>query len=74
MRRLTTRAIEVTDVAFSPDGTHILAAGGAGTVRLRPAHYHDSIRCLDGVLARDLTPDERARYGIADDGSAGRDQ
>jgi len=68
VRRLTTPATEVKDVSFSPDGTHILTAGGDATTRLWPTDYHDTIGYLCGVLTRDLTADERAQYGIADEG------
>jgi WD40 repeat protein len=34
----------VNDMAFSPDGKHILTAGGDTTARLWPTDYHDTIR------------------------------
>jgi hypothetical protein len=54
-------------VSFSPDGTHFLTGSGESTASLWPADYHDTIHYLCGVLTRDLTPEERAQYGIADD-------
>lgn len=67
LRRLTMQA-NVSDVSFSPDGRHFLIATGEASATLLPADYHQTIRYLCGVLARDLTPDERAQYGVADDG------
>jgi WD40 repeat protein len=64
---LTTQATEVRDVTFSPNGRYIVTAGGNATARLWHTDYHDTIRYLCGVLTRDLTPEERAHYGIAGD-------
>lgn len=51
---------------FSRDGKTIVTASDDKTARLWPADYHDTIRALCTELTRDLTPDERAQYGIAD--------
>jgi WD40 repeat protein len=72
LRRLTMQA-NVSDVNFSPDGRHFLIAIGEASATLLPADYHETIRYLCGVLARDLTPEERAQYGIADAGPTCRE-
>jgi hypothetical protein len=66
VRRLTTQST-ITDVSFSPDGTHFLTATGEAIASLWPTDYHDTIRYLCGALTRNLTAEERANYGIADD-------
>ena len=46
----------------------MLTASQDQTARLWYTDYHDTIRYLCGLLTRDLTPDERTQYGIADQG------
>jgi WD40 repeat protein/serine/threonine protein kinase/DNA-binding XRE family transcriptional regulator len=55
-------------IAFSPDGKHILTGSNDGAARLWDTDYHDAIRYLCGRLLRDFSDDERAQYGIPNDG------
>lgn len=55
-------------VAFTADGTRVLTAGAEGVARLRYIDLDDTIADLCSRLQRDFTPEERAQYGIPDDG------
>jgi WD40 repeat protein/transcriptional regulator with XRE-family HTH domain len=66
LRRFSGHSDMVHSVAFSPDGKYILTASLDKTARIWQTDYHDTVRYLCSVLTRDLTPDERAQYGIAD--------
>jgi WD40 repeat protein/transcriptional regulator with XRE-family HTH domain len=68
VRRFTGHTAEVRDVAFSPDGKYILTASFDGTARLWLADLNETIRAVCGLLTRDLTPEERVQFGIADQG------
>jgi WD40 repeat protein len=66
VRRFSGHSNTVRDVVFSPDGQYILTASHDNTARLWHTDYHDTITSVCGLLSRDLTPDERAEYGIID--------
>jgi WD40 repeat protein len=68
LRRFSGHSDMVHSVAFSPDGKYILTASLDKTARIWQTDYHDTVRYLCSVLTRDLTPDERAQYGITDPG------
>jgi WD40 repeat protein len=65
VRRLTGHSDDVRGVAFSPDGKNILTASLDKTAKLWQTDYHDTIRSLCEQLTRDLTTQERQKYGIA---------
>ena len=66
VRRFTGHTNKVRDVAFSPDGKYILTASDDGTARLWLTDLHDTIDAVCALLTRDLTPEERAQFGISD--------
>lgn len=68
IRRLGQHGDGVRSVAFAPDGTYVLTASADHTARLWHTDYHETIRYVCGLLSRDLTPEERTQYGIADQG------
>jgi WD40 repeat protein/transcriptional regulator with XRE-family HTH domain len=68
VRRFTGHTAEVRDVTFSPDGKYILTASHDGTARLWLTDLHDTIHAVCTVLTRDLTPEERTRFDISDQG------
>jgi len=68
LRRFIGHTGIVNTVAFSPDGKHVLTGSTDGTARLWDVDYHDTIRYLCARLVRDFTADERAQYGISNDG------
>jgi hypothetical protein len=68
LRRLGEHTGGIRSAAFSPDGKSIVTASADKTARIRPTDYHDTIRYLSALLIRALTPDERSRYGRADQG------
>ena len=53
-------------MAFSPDGKYIVTASEDFTARLWLTDYQDTIRAFCALLTRDLTPEERAQFGISD--------
>ena len=56
----------VSTAVFSPDGKYILTSSDDKTARLWFTDYQDTISYVCGLLTRDLTPDERAKYDIRD--------
>jgi WD40 repeat protein/transcriptional regulator with XRE-family HTH domain len=68
VRRITEHNNIVRSVAFSPDGKYILTANDDGTARLWLIDLQDMIRGVCNTLTRDLTPEERVQFGIADQG------
>jgi WD40 repeat protein len=68
VRRFTGHASEVRTVVFSPDGKYILTSSFDGTARLWLTDLHDTIRSVCALVTRDLTPEERAQFGISDQG------
>ena len=68
VRRFTGHTNEVRDVTFSPDGTYILTASEDSTARLWLTSLEDTVRAVCATLTRDLTPEERAQFGISDQG------
>jgi len=68
IRRFTGHTGEIRSVVFSPDGKFILTANEDNTARLWLIDLDDSIQAVCAMLTRDLTPEERAQYGITDDG------
>ncbi|NWG20313.1 MAG: PD40 domain-containing protein [Chloroflexi bacterium] len=55
-------------IAFTPDGRRMLTAGTAGTARLWDVEIADTVADICACLQCDFTPEERAQYGIPDDG------
>ncbi len=68
LRRFTGHQGSVDAVAFCHDGKYVLTGSADHTARLWRIDYHDTVRYLCSLLTRDLTPEERAQYGIADQG------
>jgi WD40 repeat protein len=56
----------VENVAFSPDGKHMVTSSDDGTAMLWDVNYHTTMEYLCSRLLRDFTDDERAQYGIPD--------
>jgi WD40 repeat protein len=56
----------VQAVAFSHDGKYVATGSADGTARLWHTDLQATLRDLCGLLTRDLTPDERTQYNIAD--------
>jgi hypothetical protein len=55
-------------IAFTADGTQVLTAARDGIARLRHIDLNDTVADLCSRVQRDFTPEERAQYGIPDDG------
>jgi WD40 repeat protein len=66
LRRFAGHTAGVEDAVFSPDGKYILTGSDDKTARLWDVDYHTTMQYLCSRLLRDLTPDERAQYGITD--------
>ena len=66
VRRFTGHTNEVREVSFSPDGKYILTASNDNTARLWLTDLQDTIQAVCVLLTRDLTPEERAQFGISD--------
>jgi WD40 repeat protein/transcriptional regulator with XRE-family HTH domain len=66
VRRFTGHGNWVRNAVFSPDGKYILTSSDDNTARLWLADLHDTLRAVCALLTRDLTPEERAQYGIID--------
>ena len=69
VRRFAGHTSEVRNVTFSPDGKYILTASNDDTARLWLTDLNSTIGAVCAVLTRDLTPEERAQFGISDQGS-----
>jgi WD40 repeat protein len=67
VRRFAGHTNEVRNVAFSPDGRYILTASADRTARRWLVDLQDTIREVCALLTRDLTPEERAQFGITGD-------
>lgn len=68
IRRFVRGPIEIVTVSFSSDGKYILTGSFDGNVRLWLVNVDETIRAICGLLTRDLTPEERAQFGISDQG------
>jgi WD40 repeat protein len=68
LRRLAGHSAIVNSVAFSPDGRYILTGSGDRTARLWDVDYRATVGAICGRLLRDFSDDERAQYGIPNDG------
>jgi WD40 repeat protein/serine/threonine protein kinase/DNA-binding XRE family transcriptional regulator len=66
LRRFVGHAGPVEIAIFTPDGRMVLTGSGDRTARLWYTQIDDTVKMLCSRLLRDLTPDERAQYGIAD--------
>jgi WD40 repeat protein len=66
VHRFTGHGNWVRNAVFSPDGKYILTSSDDNTARLWLADLHDTLRAVCALLTRDLTPEERAQYGIID--------
>jgi WD40 repeat protein len=56
----------VTSVAFLPGGQKIITGSMDGTIRTWITDYNDLLDYACTRIGKDLTPDERSRYGISD--------
>ncbi len=68
LRRFVGHTGTVYGVAFSLDERYVFTGSADNTVRRWDIDYHTTIDDLCGRLLRDITEQERAQYGIADDG------
>jgi WD40 repeat protein len=68
LRRFVGHSGMVRIAIFSPDGRYVLTGSGDRTARLWYTNLDDAVSALCGRLQRDFTAEERAQYGIADDG------
>lgn len=68
LRRFSSHTDEVRYVSFSPDGKYILTASQDGTARTWLIDLDNAIRAVCSVLTRDLTPEERTKFDIPDQG------
>jgi WD40 repeat protein len=64
VRRFTGHGDQVRMGTFSPDGKYIITASNDNTARLWHTDLDDTVAYVCGFLTRDLTPEERAQYGI----------
>jgi WD40 repeat protein len=68
LRRFVGHSGAVLTASFSPNGSYVLTGSGDRTARLWYTNLDDAVGALCGRLLRAFTPDERAQYGIPDDG------
>ena len=68
LRRFVGHTAGIEAVAYSPDGRYVLTGSDDGTAQIWFVDYHDVIHYLCAHLPRDLSPDERAKYNIEDQG------
>jgi WD40 repeat protein len=68
LRRFVGHKGTVLTAIFSPDGRYVLTGSGDRTARLWYTSLDDTVKMLCGRLLRDFTAEERAQYGIPDDG------
>src|SRR5262245_6665213 len=67
VRRFTGHTDVVNAVAFAADGKRDVTGRAETTRRYLRVDQQDVTRLACAALLRDLTPEERATYGIADD-------
>jgi WD40 repeat protein len=61
---------QVRDVAFSPDVKYTFTASNDNTARIWLTDLNDTIQAVCALLTRNLTPEERFQFDIADSGPA----
>ncbi len=69
IRTFSGHADVIYGIAFSPDGKSVLTGSWDKTAKLWDVDYRDTLRQACAHLTRDLMPDERKLYEIADVGA-----